>query len=600
MVIKNRDTGIGVLGSLPWGSHICILHDTEQSLVNAFLPYIKAGLKNNEFCLWITSNLAGIQKAGEIIRMETPDFLGTSRKKQIEIEHYKNKYFNDQLFDLQIFHQTMTEKLKEATNNGYDGLRVVFDMSWVRKHEWEKFIEYAAMFQKVKCKVPMLGFFAYPFNKCSLSEYVNLMNAHIYSLIIESGKITQIGGSKYKQSLGMIDKIKQSLGVIDKIQKRYRLGIPNLQEDLREFKMISDKASYGITIVDSKGYNIYANDAYTRMHGYTLEEVISKHLSIFHTKRQMVKVNKLIEQLKQEDSYIAELSWHRKKDGTRFLTLMNGTMIRDEKGTPLFMAAIAVEITHQRQAGNDWRNIIKPAMKSPLTPLMRRFAVSGLKGFSDSEIIELFLSVCPHRRQKYPLPQIIRKFKNIRGLLAASPDELKQVGLNDWCIDYIKLLREIPVKVLEEKIEEQLVFTSPQDIYDYLEYSMRDLKKEVFKVIYLDSRNQIIKMSDLFTGTLDKITVDTREVAEFAVTNNAKSLIFVHNHPSGDPSPSRADKRLTQDLVFVGDILQIRVLDHIIIGDNRYFSFTQEGLIQEYETDFLNLRMTGTSEVRRK
>ncbi len=230
---------------------------------------------------------------------------------------------------------------------------------------------------------------------------------------------------------------------------------------------------------------------------------------------------------------------------------------------------------------------------------MKRFAVSGLKGFTDPEIIELFLSICPYHRQSHPLVQIINKFQNIRGLLAASPEELEQSGLDSRCIHYIRLFRDIPAKVLEDKMKEQPVYKSPHDIVKYLYFSMRDLKKEAFKVIYLDSRNQIISTSDLFRGTRDKITVNAREAVEFAVANDAKSLIFVHNHPSGDPSPSHDDKRLTRDLVFVGDILQIRVLDHIIMGDNRYYSFAEYGLIKEYELDFLNLKLTGTREAKR-
>jgi DNA repair protein RadC len=240
------------------------------------------------------------------------------------------------------------------------------------------------------------------------------------------------------------------------------------------------------------------------------------------------------------------------------------------------------------------------ARATSFTPLMKRFTVSGLKGFSNPEIIELFLSICPSLHQKYPLPQIIKKFRNIRELLAASPEELEQAGLDLRCIPYIKLFHEIPARVLEEKIKEQPIYDSPEQIADYCYYLMRDLKKEVFKVIFLNVRNQIMEVIDLFEGSTDKIAIDAREVVEKAITHNPTSLIFIHNHPSGDPTPSHIDKQTTRDLVFAGNIVQIRVLDHIIIGENRYFSFAQEGLIREYETDFVNLKLTGTSEAKRR
>jgi DNA repair protein radc len=115
-------------------------------------------------------------------------------------------------------------------------------------------------------------------------------------------------------------------------------------------------------------------------------------------------------------------------------------------------------------------------------------------------------------------------------------------------------------------------------------------KKEVFKVIFLDGKNRIIEIEDLFEGTLNTSSVYPREIIKNAIRNNALSLIFVHNHPSGDPKPSQSDKDITRDLVFAGNLLQIKVLDHIIIGDNRYFSFADEGLIEEYGLNFLSLK----------
>jgi len=129
---------------------------------------------------------------------------------------------------------------------------------------------------------------------------------------------------------------------------------------------------------------------------------------------------------------------------------------------------------------------------------------------------------------------------------------------------------------------------------------MRDLKKEVFKVIYLNSQNQIIETVDLTTGTVDSSTASPREVIADAIKYNAVSLIFVHNHPSGNPEPSASDRELTRELAYAGKIMRIKVLDHIIIGENRYFSFSGDGLIEEYEMDFLNLKLRGTSEAKRR
>jgi len=186
-------------------------------------------------------------------------------------------------------------------------------------------------------------------------------------------------------------------------------------------------------------------------------------------------------------------------------------------------------------------------------------------------------------------------------VLEAPPEELQQIdGIGAHSAFGIKLIQEVAREFLKEKIIDKPIYKSSQEIFDYLYHSMRDLKKEVFKVIYLNSQNQIIETQDLFEGTINSSSISPREVIESALKYNAASLIFVHNHPSGDPEPSQSDKEITRDLVYAGSIMRIRVLDHIIIGNNRYFSFAGEGLIEEYEMDFLNLKVRGTSEAKRR
>jgi DNA repair protein RadC len=237
--------------------------------------------------------------------------------------------------------------------------------------------------------------------------------------------------------------------------------------------------------------------------------------------------------------------------------------------------------------------------REPLTSLQERFIRSGFGGFTDQETVELLMGLClPYRECKKRAKECIERFNNLRGLLAAPAEELQQIGLTSQCICGIRLLRELPIEILKQKITEQPVYKSSKKVFDYLNYSMRDLSKEVFKVIYLNNRNQIIDTADLFEGTLDNISVCPREIVENAINHRATALMFAHNHPAGDPTPSRRDKQLTRELVFIGNILQIKVLDHIIIGDSSYFSFADKGLIEKYEDNFLNLKIRGFFENR--
>jgi len=116
----------------------------------------------------------------------------------------------------------------------------------------------------------------------------------------------------------------------------------------------------------------------------------------------------------------------------------------------------------------------------------------------------------------------------------------------------------------------------------------------------LCGQNQIIEVADLFQGTVDSSYIFPREVMQGAIKYSAVSLVFVHNHPSGNPEPSGSDEELTRDLVYAGMVMQIKVLDHIIIGNDRYFSFAGEGLIEKYQMDFLNLKVKGASEAKRR
>ena len=233
--------------------------------------------------------------------------------------------------------------------------------------------------------------------------------------------------------------------------------------------------------------------------------------------------------------------------------------------------------------------------------LRDKFIKNGLAGFSDYEVVELLLSLgTPRRDCKPQAKEAIKRFKTLRGVLSASIEELQQIkGIGPHSAFGIKLMQEVAREYLKEKIIDKPVFKSPGEIFDYLYHSMRDLKKEIFKVIFLNSQNQIIDTADLFKGTVDSSWVVPREVVEQALKYNAVSLIFAHNHPSGNCDPSPSDKDITRDLTYAASTMQIKVLDHLIIGNNRYFSFAGEGLINQYESDFLDMKMKGISQIKR-
>ena len=226
--------------------------------------------------------------------------------------------------------------------------------------------------------------------------------------------------------------------------------------------------------------------------------------------------------------------------------------------------------------------------------LREKFLKSGLAGFHDYEIVELLLSLGTPRKDCKPAArEALRRFKDLRGVLEASAEELSRIeGIGLHSAFGIQLVREVAREYLKERIIDQPFVSSSREVFAYLYHAMRDLKHEVFKVIYLTAKNRVIDTIDLPEGTVNASTVSPRAVFEGALRAGAAGLVLVHNHPSGDPAPSRADRILTRRMLQAASLLEFTMPDHIIIGDNRYFSFAGEGLIEKYQTEILaaNLR----------
>jgi len=222
--------------------------------------------------------------------------------------------------------------------------------------------------------------------------------------------------------------------------------------------------------------------------------------------------------------------------------------------------------------------------------LRQKFLKAGLDGFLDYEIVELLLTLgTPRRDCKAPAREALREFKTFGGVLEARPEDLQRIpGIGDRNVFGLKLVHEVSRRFLKDRMMSRPVCHSSQEVYDYLCHALRDLKRERFKVIFLDPKNQVIEEKTLFEGTVDSSAVYPREIVKEALRCNAAAMVFVHNHPSGDPDPSPCDREITRELVFAARIMQLKVLDHLVIGNNRYFSFADHGLIQDYDLLYLS------------
>jgi DNA repair protein RadC len=206
---------------------------------------------------------------------------------------------------------------------------------------------------------------------------------------------------------------------------------------------------------------------------------------------------------------------------------------------------------------------------------------TGLASFEDYEAIELLLTLAiPRRDVKLTAKLLLSKFKTFRGVLDAPLEELRQVpGLGEVAPVALRIVREATTRYLQQRSAASFSLADPDVLFEYCRTSMGALPVEHFKVIYLDSAGRIIGDETLEQGTVDRAAVYPREVLGAALRNRAASLIFVHNHPNGDVTPTEHDRTLTRALVLAATTLQIQTLDHVIVSGDEVFSFRREGLL---------------------
>jgi len=204
---------------------------------------------------------------------------------------------------------------------------------------------------------------------------------------------------------------------------------------------------------------------------------------------------------------------------------------------------------------------------------------NGEHTLSNSELLAILIRSGTKGESAIDLARkVLQKFKTFRNLSHTDLSQWKEFkGLGTAKIAQLKAAVEIGRRFTEETIREDKVkIESSKDTADIFLPRMRDLKKEVFKVLLLNRRNKIINIIEITEGSVNEASPSIREIFQKSLENFAVSIICVHNHPSGDPSPSREDKDFTVELCRGGRILQINILDHIIIGNNTYYSFLDE------------------------
>lgn len=214
--------------------------------------------------------------------------------------------------------------------------------------------------------------------------------------------------------------------------------------------------------------------------------------------------------------------------------------------------------------------------------LRARFKKAGVDGVQDYELLELILFRAIPRRDVKPLAkELIAAFGGFPQVVAAPIERLKEIkGVSENVAQELKIVQAAAIKLSQARILKRPVISSWNDLLSYCRAAMADEKTELFRILFLDKKNILIADEVQQRGTVDHTPVYPREVVKRALELGASAIILVHNHPSGDPTPSRTDVEMTNQIVKAAAALNIRVHDHLVIGHEKYASFKTLGLLQ--------------------
>ena len=218
----------------------------------------------------------------------------------------------------------------------------------------------------------------------------------------------------------------------------------------------------------------------------------------------------------------------------------------------------------------DW-----PAAERPREKLL----ALGSSSLSDAELLAIFLRTGVSGKSAVDLARhLLAEFGSLRALLEADLGSFsRQLGLGPAKFSQLQAVLEMGRRHLAERLRRDSALESPQAVRDYLKALLRHEPHEVFGCLFMDSKHRMLAFEVLFRGSIDSASVYPRQVVKRALMHNAAAVIFCHNHPSGITDPSEADRTLTQRLTEALDLIEVRVLDHVIVGDGEPLSMVEHG-----------------------
>jgi DNA repair protein RadC len=213
--------------------------------------------------------------------------------------------------------------------------------------------------------------------------------------------------------------------------------------------------------------------------------------------------------------------------------------------------------------------------------LRERFVRNGSCAFAEHELLELLLTYSiPVKDVKLLAKKLLSRFGSLGEVLDAEIAELKNIeGVGAVSAVLIRLVKELNIEYYADKLKNLEILSTPNEVYEFVKNKLAGKRDELFMVIYLNTKNRVVDCEISAEGTVNQAAVYPRKIIRKALENNAAALILAHNHPSGEPEPSKNDISLTNSLKCICDTMNIRLLDHIIVGKLGYFSFNKKKIL---------------------
>jgi len=325
---KLRKMGIEVIGDAPWGTHFCLFYQTKEDLMDILVPYFKAGLENNEFCMWVTSEPLSVEDAERALQRVVKNLDDYIEKGQMEILDYTQWYTKSGRFDADEVLQGWVEKESQAVKRGFEGLRLTGNTFWLEQRDWQAFTNYEAEIDRVIGQYRMLALCTYSLDRCRASEVIDVVSNHEFALIKREGKWETIESARRKRAE---EALRES-------EERFRRLAENAQDIIFRYRF-----------TPTPGFE-YVSPAATDITGYTPEEHYADPdlgLKIVHPDDRP----QLEKYFQGEGVFIQPivLRW-MKKDGTVIWTEQRNVPIYDQAGDLVALEGIARDITERKRA----------------------------------------------------------------------------------------------------------------------------------------------------------------------------------------------------------------------------------------------------------